>query len=107
MPYPFNARNNEGGPCLTLDNSELYFTICDKENGYRNCDIFYSYKKYETWSELKRLKFPVNGPKSWESQPTISADGKTLIFSSSRPDGMWVVLICTVLPKTKMDNGVI
>ena len=102
MPYPFNARDNEGGPCLTLDNRELYFTICDTENGYRNCDIFYSYKKYETWSELKRLKFPVNGPKTWESQPTISADGKTLIFSSSRPDGIGGADLYSV---TKDENG--
>ena len=102
MPYPFNARDNEGGPCLSIDNRELFFTICDKENGYRNCDIYYSYKKYENWSELERLKFPVNGPKSWESQPTISSDGKTLIFSSSRPGGVGGADLYSV---TKDENG--
>ncbi len=102
MPYPFNARSNEGGACLTVDNKELYLTICSKENGYRNCDIFYSYKRYENWSELERLKYPVNGPKSWESQPTISADGKTLIFSSSRPNGVGGADLYSV---TKDENG--
>ena len=52
--------------------------------------------------ELKRLKYPINGPKSWESQPTISADGNTLIFSSSRPDGVGGADLYSV---TKNENG--
>ena len=44
MPYPFNLRPNEGGPCLSIDNTELFFTICSNENGYKNCDIYYSKK---------------------------------------------------------------
>ena len=88
MPYPFNLRKNEGGPSLTIDNKEMYLTVCENEKGYKNCDIYYSFKKYENWSELERLKYPVNKPNSWESQPTISSDGKTLIFSSIRSDGV-------------------
>ncbi|MDB2675726.1 OmpA family protein [Flavobacteriales bacterium] len=88
MPYPFNMRKNEGGPCLTVDNRELYLTVCANERGYNNCDIYYSYKKYENWSELEKLKYPINKSDSWESQPTISSDGKTLIFSSIRPEGI-------------------
>lgn len=88
MPYPFNMRKNEGGPCLTVDNRELYLTVCANERGYNNCDIYYSYKKYENWSELEKLKYPINKYDSWESQPTISPDGKTLIFSSIRPEGI-------------------
>jgi len=88
MPYPFNMRKNEGGPSLSVDNRELYFTVCENERGYNNCDIYYTYKKYENWSELEKLKFPINKPDCWESQPTISSDGKTLIFSSIRPEGV-------------------
>ncbi len=88
MPYPFNMRLNEGGPSLSIDNRELFFTICADENGYKNCDIYYTNKKYEDWSELKRLKYPINKGDSWESQPTISSDGNTLIFSSIREGGL-------------------
>ena len=88
MPAPFNLRPNEGGPSLSIDNRELFFTICANEKGYKNCDIYYSKMKYENWSDLKRLKYPINKPDSWESQPTISSDGNTLIFSSIRAGGM-------------------
>lgn len=88
MPYPFNMRPNEGGPSLSIDNRELFFTICANEKGYKNCDIYYSKKKYENWSDLKRLKYPINKNDSWESQPTISSDGNTLIFSSIREGGV-------------------
>ena len=87
MPYPFNMRPNEGGPSLSIDNRELFITICSNENGYKNCDIYYSKKKYEDWSELERLRYPVNKNDSWESQPSISSDGNTLIFSSIREGG--------------------
>ena len=58
--------------------------------------------KYENWSELQKLKFPINKPNSWESQPTISSDGKTLIFSSIRPEGVGGADLYSV---TKDDNG--
>ena len=88
MPYPFNMRKNEGGPTLSVDNRELYLTICSNLKGYNNCDIYYTYKKYDYWSDLEKLKFPINKPDCWESQPTISSDGNTLIFSSIRPEGL-------------------
>ena len=29
----------------------------------------------------------INGPQTWESKPSLSADGKTLYFASARPGG--------------------
>ncbi|MGC6491053.1 MAG: OmpA family protein [Flavobacteriales bacterium] len=102
MSYPFNMRKNEGGPSLSLNNRELYFTVCEKEKSYNNCDIFYSYKKYENWSELERLPYPINKSNSWESQPSISSDGNTLIFSSIRQNGVGEADIYSI---TKDENG--
>ena len=34
------------------------------------------------------MKYPINKNDSWESQPTISSDGNTLIFSSIREGGV-------------------
>src|SRR5690554_848112 len=39
------------------------------------------------WSEPVNLGMPVNTP-YWESQPSFSADGKTLLFVSNRPGGI-------------------
>ncbi len=38
------------------------------------------------WSDLRPLK-SINNPKSWESQPSVSADGNELIFASDRKGG--------------------
>ena len=88
MSYPFNQNNNEGGATITIDNNVLYFTICSKfSSAYNNCDIYYVEKnKHGEWSDLRPLK-SVNNPKSWESQPSVSADGNELIFASDRKGG--------------------
>ena len=85
MAYPFNQNNNEGGSTITIDNNVLYFTICSKfYSAYTNCDIYYVERQSNgEWSDLFSLE-TVNNPKSWESQPSISADGKTLMFASDR-----------------------
>lgn len=88
MAYPFNQNNNEGGATITIDNKILYFTICSQFNSsYNNCDIYYVEKDEDgQWSDLKPMK-SINNPKSWESQPSISADGTTLVFASDRRGG--------------------
>ena len=87
MPKPFNLYDNEGGASLTIDNNELFLTICDPVNGYNNCDIYHTRRIDSLWMPLEKLLFPVNKSDTWESQPSISADGKTLLFSSIRPGG--------------------
>ena len=42
MDSPFNTNYNEGGPSITADNTELYFTVCQDIKGYKNCDIYFS-----------------------------------------------------------------
>jgi outer membrane protein OmpA-like peptidoglycan-associated protein/tetratricopeptide (TPR) repeat protein len=89
MPHPFNLNDNEGGATLTIDNKELFYTLCKytADNRYYNCDICYSRKKFGTWSEIKNLGDRVNLSNSWESQPSVTSDGKTLYFVSDRPGG--------------------
>ncbi|MFC2102253.1 OmpA family protein [Bacteroidota bacterium] len=89
MPRPFNINDNEGGATLTADNNNLYYTVCqyDKVNHYLNCDIFSSeYRNYE-WREIKSVGSKINKSGSWESQPSISAEGNRLFFVSDRPGG--------------------
>ena len=87
MPYPFNLHENEGGASLTIDNNELFLTICESVDDYNNCDIYYTARIDSFWTPLRRLLYPVNKSDSWESQPTISSDGNTLLFTSVRPGG--------------------
>ena len=90
MPFPFNRNSNEGGASITIDNSTLYFTICANTiSGYNNCDLFYTFKKRGgKWSKIMTFNKSINGAKSWESQPSVSADGNTIIFSSDRKGGL-------------------
>ncbi len=90
MPYPFNTTENQGAATITKENKILYFVYCDYAKGsiYYNCDICQSELKYNgSWSEIKNLGAKVNGAKTWESQPSISSDGKTLYFISDRSGG--------------------
>jgi outer membrane protein OmpA-like peptidoglycan-associated protein len=86
---PFNDGYNEGGPTITADNKELYFTICQPgDTGYINCDIWYSRNINGDWSQLQPLPSPINSPFTWESQPSVSANGDMLFFASDRPLGV-------------------
>ena len=89
MPFPFNRSSNEDGASITIDNNTLYFTICANSiSGYNNCDLFYTFKQIDgKWSEIITFKRKINGLKSWESQPSVSADGNTIIFASDRKGG--------------------
>ncbi len=89
MPFPFNRNSNEGGASITIDNNTLYFTICTNlASGYNNCDLFYTFmQKDGTWSEIIAFEEKINGSRSWESQPSVSADGNTIIFASDRKGG--------------------
>lgn len=84
--YPLNTRQNEGAQSLSSDGRYMYFTACDRPNGMGSCDLYFSYTTDGKWSDPANLRSPVNS-KSWESQPSISADGQTLFFSSNRAGG--------------------
>jgi len=89
MPDPFNLNDNEGGATLTVDNKTLYYTVCKytADKSYYNCDIYYSQFADDEWSPIKSVSDKINLPSTWESQPSISADGKTLYFVSDRAGG--------------------
>jgi hypothetical protein len=83
---PLNSGQNEGAQSLSSDGNYMYFTACDRSGGLGSCDIFFSASENGKWSLPVNLGSPVNSS-SWESQPSINADGKMLFFSSNRPGG--------------------
>ncbi len=91
--FHLNTPANEGAQSLSADGKSLYFVSCQDEHfptphgkSYGGCDIYVSYKRKNRWTKPKNLGSPVN-TKYWESQPSFSADGKTLYFASNRPGG--------------------
>jgi outer membrane protein OmpA-like peptidoglycan-associated protein/tetratricopeptide (TPR) repeat protein len=83
---PLNTRQNEGAQTLSSNGNYMYFTACDRPGGLGSCDIYFSAFNEGRWSEPSNLRNPVN-TSYWESQPSISADGRLLFFSSNRPGG--------------------
>ena len=100
---PFNEGPKYGGATISLNNKEMFICACTPNGGYFNCDIFHTTNKkivksiieddikfdtvmYE-WTPLRNLGPNINGPQTWEGQPSLSADGKTLYFASARPGG--------------------
>lgn len=83
---PINTDDNEGAQTITADGQQLFFTGCNRKGGMGSCDIYRSVREGRSWSHPENLGAPVNSNK-WESQPSISSDGKTLYFSSNRAGG--------------------
>ncbi len=93
---PFNdgAFTNYGAATMSVDNKEMIICACKKTNvrgqDYLDCDLYsttYSKSgKSYNWTPLENLGPNVNTIDGWEGQPSISADGNTLYFSSSRKD---------------------
>ncbi len=77
---------NEGAQSISQDGKYLFFTGCNRPDGLGRCDIYVSKRSGEDWSKPFNLTSPINSP-GWESQPSISADGRTLYFVSNRKGG--------------------
>jgi outer membrane protein OmpA-like peptidoglycan-associated protein/tetratricopeptide (TPR) repeat protein len=80
------AQYNEGAQSVSQDGKYLFFTGCNRPDGMGRCDIYIAQKKGEDWGKPVDLSAPVN-TSGWESQPSISADGRTLYFVSNRAGG--------------------
>jgi OOP family OmpA-OmpF porin len=78
-----NSKEYEGASSISGDGKTLVFTYGTRSEP---CDLYYSKKTGNEWSKPKSLGSNVN-TKDWDSQPCLSADGRTLYFSSERKGG--------------------
>eukprot|EP01132_Coremiostelium_polycephalum_P000754 gene754-934_t len=98
-----DTASHEGACTLSADKQTIIFTSCARKGNYGVCDLYVSHKKGDQWSKPKNLGAQVNS-KQWQSQPSLSVDGKTLYFVAERagnygkkdiwqsrlqPDGNW------------------
>lgn len=81
-----NTKQSEGAQSLTSDGNSMYFTACNRSEGLGHCDIYTSKLINNEWNEPVNIGSSVNS-ESWDAQPSISPDGKTLYFVSDRKGG--------------------
>lgn len=115
MGEPFNMGQYQGGVSVSVNNKLLFITIVEvipyrgKNRAgfgqmFDNADIYFSEFVDGQWSKLESIGSHINGSATWEAQPSISADNKTLYFSrvvdpfggdidiwktERQPDGSW------------------
>lgn len=82
-----NSDLNEGTCTISADGRKLIFTSCVGRQGYGSCDLYESERIGEEWTKPRNLGSNVNSTE-WESQPSLSADGRTLYFISDRRGGV-------------------
>lgn len=81
-----NSPYNEGTCSITADGNILIYTSCDAPDSQGSCDLYVAYKINGAWQRPTNMGTKVNS-RSWDSQPSLSADGRILFFSSNRKGG--------------------
>lgn len=82
-----NTPANEGAATISGDGRTLVFTSCNRPDTQGDCDLYISFRTGSEWSKPQNMGNTVNS-KAWDSQPSLSADGRTLYFSSTRAGGV-------------------
>lgn len=79
---PLNTASHEALMSISADGN-VAIVFGNYSGSFGNGDLFYSVKTADGWSVPCNLGGDVNTD-GWESQANLSADGKTLLFTSSR-----------------------
>lgn len=79
-----NTPYNEGGHSISADGKFLVYTACDYKNSKGGCDIYFTEKQANgIWTKPQSVGVPIN-TRVVESLPSLSADGRTMVFASNR-----------------------
>ncbi|MFT5229316.1 MAG: Tol biopolymer transport system component, partial [Urechidicola sp.] len=88
LPMKFiNTPMNEGAPSIAPDGELIVFTACENvygeyggdRRGLGSCDLFYSFREGDSWTKPRNIGAEINS-RNWETQPSLSADGRTIYF---------------------------
>lgn len=83
LPAPINTNGNDGTSTFSADGQQMVYVKCGEENSVGGCDLFTSTLNGSSWTIPKNLGNVLNS-EDWDSQPSLSADGNTLYFVTSR-----------------------
>jgi outer membrane protein OmpA-like peptidoglycan-associated protein len=91
---PFNdgSFDSYGSATMSVDNKEMIICACKDVMSlgqkYRNCDLYITHYERSgnggndySWTPLENLGPNINDINSWDAQPTLSPDGKMLIYT--------------------------
>lgn len=82
-----NTPGNEGVHTISADGTKIIFTACDRGRlSLGGCDLFRAYITEDGWSVPSNMGKLINST-GWDAQPSLSADGNTLYWSSNRKYG--------------------
>jgi outer membrane protein OmpA-like peptidoglycan-associated protein len=99
-----NTPESQGAISVSPDGRTLYVALCNEPDGFGSCDIYVAAwnERGTEWTKARNLNNPQGidrrmmkkvddftnvNTSYWESQPSISPNGKTLFFASDRPGG--------------------
>ena len=108
--YPFNdgTFQSYGAATMSVDNKEMILCACKDElvdgQKYRNCDLYITrFERKGTggndfeWTPLENMGPGINSARGWDAQPSLSADGNMLFYTTlrgganpTRNDDIWV-----------------
>ena len=87
LPGTINSEEAEGTATMSADGNVIVCSYCGEgRESYGNCDLYISQRKGNEWGKLKNLGPSINS-KFHESQPSLSADGRTMYFASDKEGG--------------------
>lgn len=81
-----NSLDNEGAASLSGDGELLVFTACNRAHNVGSCDLYFSFNTDTGWTTPELM--PLINSNEWDSQPSLSSDGRAIIFSSERSGGL-------------------
>ena len=89
LRFPSKLSINEGTPAFVPDRSRLFFGRSTTVKGKTSIAIYVSNRINDSvWSEPEKLDSNINKPSFNSMQPSITPDGKYLLFTSNRTGGL-------------------
>ena len=87
-PLPgINTPYDEGAQTVSADGSYMVYTSCNSPGAPPGCDLYEAFRESDGWSPGRPIDHPGINTAYYEAQPTLSSDGRFLIFASKRPGG--------------------
>lgn len=78
-----NSESNDGAASIAADGQTIYMASQRNTSERGDVNLWVASLEGSTWKNVKEVGPPINTTK-WESQPSISPDGKKLFFASNR-----------------------
>ena len=78
-----NTKTGELEPWIAPDESYLIFSAGGRPDGMGSLDLYISFRQGGVWSRARPLGHGINSA-AWDFNPSVSPDGRTFFFTSSR-----------------------